>query len=245
MAPYFIVTDTSQLGISLPVRPWDGSHVVVPITKAQLAALLAESLEEDRDDDLFSLSPLTSPDPTPPPSRPSSPGVNHADLAPPASPVNLTGYDSTPPSSRPSSPGVSHADLAPPRTQPSSPVNLTGYDSTPPSSRSPSPSGDQVRRKRRAKAQGHGRRKLQRAANQAAAFGDAAVPVGAQEKYTKSAEPIYTALHTAYSKVTATAFTGLNVSPIDTKRAYTLEELVGENARHRLALRDWDGRYAH
>ena len=232
-----------KVGITTPPRPWDGSHVVVPITTAQLAAILNNSGGFTRGDDLFSLSPLTSPESTPPSTRPPSPASipivpTHTRTAADPSQQEQTRKPKSQGRRQRSAKGAAGLGTALP--------TLKVDRSTPP--QSPASSVGEGKRKQRFKSQSRRQRKVQRAAHQDTAFGDAPLPPGAHEKYFGAAEAAYTSWDTAReAEVTSTGFTSQDFArkdaPLDWTRTYRLGELVGPDSNYKLRLQEWDGKY--
>jgi hypothetical protein len=178
---------------------------------------LAQAAEYDASG-LFSLSPLSSPEPSRPPS-PAPPLPS--DLFPPPPP-------SLSESLFPQIPTSSSTSIPPPI-----------HDPLPHPTRSvmPTIAADRLKRK---KAQGHASRSKRRAKAKESRFSPYESRPGTRAKYIDSAASINIPASLGASHVTSTAYIALNPGTTP-PRAYRLDEAVGPTSTLGFTLQEWDG----
>ncbi|PPR04543.1 hypothetical protein CVT26_002510 [Gymnopilus dilepis] len=229
---------------------WTGLYTVSSDAAIQLDSLLKAAFlkpEANPPDDLFDLSPLTSPES----SAPSTPSTSRSTTA--SHSPSLQRMGAGPPCS-PSS-HISHGITSAP-----SPANATTPSSHPFSAellaakldavaqariKKPRPSRAltkaQKKRKVAQKARCRDIRKKQRLDASEASYSNRTPPGDARERYRGAAEPIFMSTNTKRAKVAGTGFVGLDRGSFPSGVVF-LDDLVGEGSKYKFLLQKWDGR---
>ena len=252
---YAIVTYRvfAELYNACPGLKWDGSAVAAD-HGFDFASAIKEAcrLEESYEDDLFFLTPLSSPDLTPNSTPSSSPLLLPKDLptelgdellrsavlspAIPTTclPANLGAaelMDLDRPSKKRKQACSSNDDAGNLDAAHLSSSTSVGASTTPKLS---------CKDRKRAKARANRQEKRKR--EQAARFGGPAVREKARQKYAKLASLHFNDLDLGEAEATSTAYTARD-DRVRIFETYTLEELIGKDSDWEFTLKKWDGKY--
>lgn len=213
---------------------WDGPHVIATCPSFDFPELLKKSMDRahaaERDDSgIFSLSPLSSPEP----SRPTSPAS-----LPTSTPPFLNGLFSLSPLSSPEP------------SRPPSPASLTQMTPPLPQEDSPPPNPSETltianhhhhpERVKKKKAQSHACRNKKRAKAKQSRFSPYESRPAVRAKYIDNATSIQTATSLESPPVASTAYVALD-DRLRSKKTYRLEDVVGPTSKFGFVLQKWDG----